>query len=634
MSFILTAVLLIAGFFAARSFLTRFAGSDEFKRFAEEKVGEYLKAKVSIGGIKPYLFNQIALENIIIETPAEKGGSQLVRVDRILFRYRLSQLWSRKFDEPAGVVLRNPSIMIEEDQFPYRYFGNTSKGSTGFDIPSLDFKGGEIRYRLPSIGKDILLSGIEGQIRPAVGLTVRVDIRAKASGVLEGDVGVHGMVDPVKKTHDLWLELDRMNFSRDIPLPFQAISGKIHWAGKDLTFENVKALLHGWSTELSGSFKNQDGKPRTELHLRAGKEEPWLQADLFLNLSAQRIAGSVCVAQQAPFDFEGKARIEGNRFITDSLVINGIGRGKGELDLTTGNYEIAVEKGMKRLSVFSNLRGLNLSIHARLDHVRVYGMDLVTQGRLYLHAMPAFWEDRQFRFKGDIETDYFILNQQPFRDLKSSFNAGPGGITDIRCDWGRKFQMTGKIESPFKKPRANLVMRVTDFNLGEVQFFAAKPLPKELGGLLDGKLLIEGDLQKPEITGTFNIRDGKWGKIDYDRGIVTFRGFPPYFPMEGSKIWKGRSVFFLSGAVDLMLDNIFAGVKIETPDSLILWKGLEVTLHGKDGSVQIQRQGPEKQGGFSTLEVGSVTTSDPQTGSPDEERPDEKGFTVGTKVRF
>ena len=50
-------------------------------------------------------------------------------------------------------------------------------------------------------------------------------------------------------------------------------------------------------------------------------------------------------------------------------------------------------------------------------------------------------------------------------------------------------------------------------------------------------------------------------------------------PLRDSKIWKGRTVFFLNGALDLKLDNIFAGVKIQTPDNLVIWKGIEAALH-------------------------------------------------------
>lgn len=626
-------LLAVAGAIALRFLLGQLAGSEEFKRFAETRVGEYLKAKVSIGRIRPHRFDQIALENIIIESSASRDGSQLVRVDRLIFRYHLNQLWKKKFEVPTGVVLRNPSILIDQDKFPYQYFGEAGRGS-GFSIPAIDFKGGEIRYRLPGLRKDILLTGVEGRVDPADVRNVRVAIRAKASGVLDGSVSVHGIVNTVANTHDLWLELDRMEFARDIHIPFKTISGKVRWTGKDLFFNGLETSLYGWLADLSGSFENREGKPKTTVHLRVGKERSWARLDLVLDLSEQLLDGDAQLTGQPPFGFRGKVWSDGKRFVAESLLLNQVYQGKGEIDLTTGNYEISVEKGRKRVSVFSNTRGLNFAVHARLDHLKIFGMDLVTQARVYLHALSGRWDERQFRFKGDLETDYFILNEQPFQDLKGSFEVNPRGVTGIQCDWGRKFQISGQVAAPWKDLQADLTLRVADFDLGNVQFLASKPLPKELGGMLSGKVFFEGALKRPEVIAAFNIRDGKWGKVEYERGIIQFRGFSPYFPLKDSKIWKGRTTLFLTGAVDLSLDNILAGVKIETPDSLVLWKGLEVALHKKERTMSVSGKGFGEGENLPALEVASSERGTAESGPSGQSREDEKNVTIGSSLKF
>ena len=160
---LLSLVVCVLGALFFNFLLGRIARSEDFKRFAEQKVGEYLKARVHIGEIRPSGFNQLSLEKILIETTSPDGGSQLIRADRLLFRYQLNQLWSRKFDTPTAVVLNNPAILIEQDQFPYRYFEGAAAGGGGFSMPSLDFKGGEIRYLLSSLGKEILLKDVQGK---------------------------------------------------------------------------------------------------------------------------------------------------------------------------------------------------------------------------------------------------------------------------------------------------------------------------------------------------------------------------------------------------------------------------------------------------------------------------------------
>jgi hypothetical protein len=615
--------------------LNRIARSEDFKHFAEQKVGEYLKAKVYIGEIRPYHLNQLALEKILIETPSATGGSQLIRADRLLFRYDLNQLWSRKFEVPAGVVLKNPAILIEQDQFPYRYFENAPGGSPSLLMPSLDFKGGEIRYLLSSLGKEILLREVEGKILPSLANKVQVDVRARVTGIVEGRVHIYGMVDPSKSTHDLWLEVDAMNLAPDIPLPFKALKGKVHWVGNDLFFEDLKGTLYGWCAELSGTFLNREGKPEVSAHVRIGKTDPWMKLDFALSLPHQTLEGSFQPMEGQVFDFSGKVHQDRRRFVMDSLVLNSGYQGRGELDFASGNYELGFEKGTKRMAIHSNLRGLDFVLNFHLDHVKAFGMDLVTQGKLFLHAMSPRWKDRDLLFKGEFKTDYFILDRQPFEDLKGVFELSPLGITGIRSSWGNKFQMTGQATKPGKNPHLKLILHVADFDLGTVHQFAAKPLPRALGGRLEGNLSLEGDLSKPEVSGVFNIHDGKWGQLDYDRGIIQLRGFLPYLPLKDSKIWKGRTVFSLTGALDLKLDNIFAGIKIQTPDNLVIWKGIEAVLHEKDNSLELNTSKLGQWGEFSVLEARSP---EPKFGAGEGEVKDaEKEETTvlfGPKLKF
>ena len=353
------ALVFVIGALFFNFLLDRIAHSEDFKRFAEKKVGEYLKATVHIGEIRPYHLNQLALEKILIETPSARGGSQLIRADRLLFRYDLKQLWNRKFDAPAGVVLKNPAILIEQDQFPYRYFENAPSESSGLSMPSLEFKGGEIRYLLSSLGKEILLREVEGKILPSLDKKVQVDVRARVTGIVDGRVHIYGMVDPSKSTHDLWLELDAMDLARDIPLPFKALEGKVHWVGDDLFFEGLQGTLYGWYAELSGAFLNREGQPEVNAHVRIGKGAPWMKLDFALSLPHQTLEGTFQPMEGRVFDFRGKVHQDRKCFVMDSLVLGSGYQGRGELDFASGNYELGFEKGAKRMAIHSNLRGLD-----------------------------------------------------------------------------------------------------------------------------------------------------------------------------------------------------------------------------------------------------------------------------------
>lgn len=624
-------ILAVTGVLLFNFLLGRIAKSEDFRRFAEQKVGEFLKATVHIGEIRPYRFNQLALEKILIETPAAKGPSQLIRVDRLLFRYQFNQLWNRKFDIPAGVVLRNPSILIEQDQFPYRYFENTPGG---LSMPSLDFKGGEIRYILSSLGKEILLRDLEGKIQPSIAGNAQVDVRARMSGLMNGRVRIHGTVDPSRSAHDLWLELESTDFASDIPLPFKALTGKIHWAGQDLSFDGMRGTLHGWQTDLDGAFLSRSGQPRIECHLRVGKGVSKFRLDLSLDLQGKDMEGAVELPGNPVMHFQGKLRRERKCFFMDSLAMDSGYQGRGQFDFSSGNYALFFEKENKRMEIHSNLRGLDFALNFHFDHARLWGLDLVTRGKLFLHTSSLRWRGRDFLFKGQFETDYFILERQPFDDMKGEFELSPLGVTGLRSSWGEKFSLTGQVMFSDRKPKAKLVVHIAGFDLGQVETFASKPLPRAMGGILNGKVSLGGDLARPEVSGVFNIHDGKWGKLNYDRGIIQLRGFLPYLPLRDSKIWKGRTTFYLTGALDLKLENVFAGIKIQTPDNLVIWKGIEAVLHKNEKSLEVSAS---KAGQWGEVSLEAKPVQGSQGKDPDKVRDgeeDETGVTFGPKVKF
>ncbi len=66
----------------------------------------------------------------------------------------------------------------------------------------------------------------------------------------------------------------------------------------------------------------------------------------------------------------------------------------------------------------------------------------------------------------------------------------------------------------------------------------------------------------------------------------------------------------------------------------MVWKGLEVTLHEKEANVQLAGSDLDHLKPVSSIEVGPVKQFESKTGEPEESRLDEKGFTVGTSLKF
>jgi hypothetical protein len=167
---------------------------------------------------------------------------------------------------------------------------------------------------------------------------------------------------------------------------------------------------------------------------------------------------------------------------------------------------------------------------------------------------------------------------------------------------------------------------VDGFPLQNVQELARRPVPADLRGELEGKLKLRGEWQRPEIQGYFTIKDGTIEKLDFDRAMIQFQGFPPYLKLYDSKIFKGRNTLKLTGAIDLTLENFFHGIQIKKPDSLVIWKGMSASW--KEGHSAVEAEKPLGKKMTMGLEVGA--------GAPDSQKQDreETHAILGPKVRF
>lgn len=626
--FLIVAVILLGTTLLVYGFVFMASNSDDFKNFAERKVSEYLKAEVKVKKIQPLFFNEVALSGITIKRVSSVETSELIYVERLIFHYDFKNIFSGQFRNPSTMILDRPTITIEENDFPYKYFDEVKVSPAAIIMPAFNLRNGEIRLKLSSLEKEVLLSNVNGKLVAASGKRVAIDIRGNAEGLFTGKVHVHGMISPTEKKHDLWLELDTVQFSRDVPLPVDKISGKMRWINNSLILEDLGGSVHGWDASFSGAFKFEASKPEIILRAEIGGKNPLISFDVHMDMSREKLDGFIKTSGKKPIAFEGNISQVKKLFLINSLNFDGGYIGEGEFNLSSGEYQVSIEKGMERVVVASNLRGLEFSFFLQLNHIKIYGLDLVTQAHINLRSIPSRWQERRFKFMGEFETDYFILAHEPFDDLKGVFEVGMSGIKKIDASWGESFNLGGQITFKNGVPNSKLIATVKDFDLSRVQKMTSKTISKKMEGLLEGKLIIEGELEKPEIIGIFNVKNGRWGKFYYDYGILQFRGYPPYLPLYESKALKGRSTFYLRGALDLSLSNMIYGIRLETPEKMVVWRGWDVVTRAEEHGLALDRS--SEQEGIS-LQVKAMDNS---KASKDESPQTEKYMAAGAAIKF
>ncbi len=488
----------------------------------------------------------------------------------------------------------------------------------------LEFNGGEIRTPLPGLGAEVIFTKIRGSISPAENGKIRVDLSSNLQGAMNGKMRITGSVDPVRHEHSLLLKLEALTGSWGGP-----VDGSARWEGDTVWIDSFRAKIYGWDSELRGSLKDLSKGGEADLDFELGPKARQARVSFEGNFKTSGLQASLQLPGAGNYRLLGKILREGPRILFPELKLNTGYHGNGNVDFTSGDIHFLFENEKERILTELNLKKPGVRWNIRLDHVPVAGLDLVAAGTLQLMPLRNGSGSRKPKFQGDFKTDYFILETIPFSDFHGSFEASPAGIRNLTAEWGRHFDLSG--EWPFgHAARAAFSLQVNGFDLKGVKQFAAKPLPKALGGLLDGKLKIEGTLEHPEFSGKFTIKDGRIGKLEYDLGVLQFHGFPPYLPLEDSRILKGRTTFFLNGALDFRMQNMFRGIQIQTDDNLVIWKGLEMNTSESHGDLEIETSIP----GLPALSVkGGQDISNPAL-PPENRNTDDRYVAAGPKFKF
>lgn len=623
-------LLLVGALLGAQSILRVKVAADEFKHLAEATVSHFLKANVRIAAIELNFLNQVTLRGLEIDPAEGAPAPYLFEVDKVIFQYHPIQLLTAGFKKPSSIQFNAPTISWQKAEFPYDLFQGSSQGGA---FPSrLEMAKGEARFAVAMWDTEIQLREIQGSYEATAMGQIRVDFRTQVTGLVTGRVRVRGQIDPLRRTHDLTLDLESVRISREWPLPLESLDGQMRLKNGNFFLDAVRTKIHGWQTDLSGSLGNLTAAgPLIQLEGRMGKDSPLAYFDIKADFAAGQLTGKVKLAGQKEFPFQGRLHREGKILFFDSVKGGENYDAKGELNFISGDYWLEIEKETQRIFVTSNLDGMKFRLNVNLHHVPFFGLDLVTSARVRLSPGDAQWEHRNWKFYGSFETDYFILEYAPFEDFRGSFEMTPHGIRNFKSSWGKVFRMDGKTVLGTEGPEAKLTLWVNGFDLKDVRSFAAKPLPKRLEGLLEGRLKVEGPLTRPEVAGNFKIKKGVIGKLEYDQARIQFRGMTPYLPLYDSYLLKGRSSLDLTGAMDLSLPNIFRGIKIQSSDKLILWHGWELSMHQAEQDGEIDRSRIK----FPTLAFGTSKSkrSDTLPGETESSQEDPT-FAVGPKFKF
>ena len=139
-------------------------------------------------------------------------------------------------------------------------------------------------------------------------------------------------------------------------------------------------------------------------------------------------------------------------------------------------------------------------------------------------------------------------------------------------------------------------------------------------------------LENPNLNGAFVVSQGSIGSFKYDRASMNFSGQLPYLILNDSKVWVGKNAFKLSGGLDFKLGNFLEGVKIESSENIVLWRGLELSSSLKEVPVERLRSGA---GAVARVEADyKLTDRSSLRVTAEEDQSSKEYVTAGPKLKF
>lgn len=617
---VLASLLGVVGYAFTQARLER----TDVRLLAQEWASQILKAPVTIRRLAYLPPSRISFKDIQIGTDESQEFS-VASVQRLVVGYGVINLIRGDFRVPERVKIQSPVIHIPTHSHTSPLsFLNTSFSSKAFPA-TLIIENGEFHYFFKE-GREIVLSKVYLKASPTAAGQIKVKLKAVLRGEAYGAIEVNGLTDALFNHYELGVHLQDVGFSPESGIFIKRLSGDFQITERRIELKGLTSFFHDYEILWQGQVENWNAEPKISLEMIQKKGKPPFLFSFHADIASQKIDGKGTWAERE-LSFSGKIKREGKKIIFPILELPRGYKGKGEIQFATGDYDFWFESQRRRFHLQSNLNESQFETEFHLDHASINNLDVVVLGNVRFSPLPKKKDEAGPKFKAELRTQYLIVQYQPLQDFKGSFELNPDGVQKIDVEWGGAFHLKGKILFRGAEAKEDLLLQIDGYPLESLREFAGRPMPENLRGTLEGKLKLRGDPARPEIQGYFTVKDGMIEKLDYDRAVIEFRGFPPQLRLYDSKVFRGRSTLMMTGVIDLRLDNLFHGIRIQRSDHLIIWKGMNVYWEGDNSTIQGEKPLNKKLAmGF---EVGAGVSPNSNT-----ENGEETHALLGPKLKF
>ncbi len=606
-----------------------FVHQSNFHRFTEEKASELLQAKVRIGDFRVGFLNEVNLSGFEIQGRKESAAYQM-EVGAITLRYNWLNLFQPKNRNPAVLILQTPILTLGRGKVPYELFKSLGKGPR-IALPALELQKGRIRIPIAKIQREIIAEDVHLQCRTMRGGLIQIEGRGLFQGLLSGNVSILGWVDPDREKYHVQFKLHDVRISKDLPIPFDLVNGDLIATENSITFRKLEVRCYGWRVLATGSLSGLFDAPAIEVSWNMPASDVG-QVSLAANLNMGKLESSLRIGTNPPLTLQGLTEFKSEYFKLKEIHIQNRFVGEMVLDYASAVASVHLEEEGKpqRLELQYHLKKLETDLNLKMDHFDVSGLDLVTDMSIHLKPVFLFNDSRLWKLAGDFKSNYCLIEYTPLDDFRGHFELGTSGFQSIMASWGNHFQLKGKGSFQNNQFLGDAIIDIHDFDISQVERFANRPLPKKVGGMMNGSIQLKGRFPDANVFGNLTIKDGCLADLQYDLAMIQIAGVPPMINLKDSKVYRGRTKLDLMGTINLASANMLHDIRYQTPDNLIAYKAFQWESDEGEGDIEVKKRGPN-------LPSLSIRTGGGTGNSGDETRAKEghdKYVVVGPKIKF
>lgn len=212
------------------------------------------------------------------------------------------------------------------------------------------------------------------------------------------------------------------------------------------------------------------------------------------------------------------------------------------------------------------------------NHFKFDKFDILTNLVLTLNKTTDSY-DQNPKIRATLKTYGTVINHQPFSELNASLEVKDTNLRVFSFSIGKGYDLRGIVNlNPPYNADLSLNFHQAEPNELIAQLFPAENFRQpDFSGVLNGLIKISGPLERPNIEGYLEAKQGRIGELDFLWANMNIKGRYPRVLISDSRICREEGSFIVEGEMDISefkKENF--NINIE-PEKGIFWQGWDVT---------------------------------------------------------